>query len=145
MRRLRVTLMGAALLVAGTAVAVDARPDDLERAGSLASKVEPPRGAVPSDDCHGDHVEGCWTVSTSVLAVAEALARSLSDLAGSAPTQTCDRVPVGTTGAPISADACFVRTRFGEHGVFVFVDPLTERDAAGVAQVVGSRVSLSAS
>lgn len=100
---------------------------------------------MASHACKGAGIRACWTTSATVLNASDAVTASLRAAADAAPTRTCDRVPVGTTGRPMQADSCFVRVRFGSHGVFVFAEPLTERDAAGVAKVTGTRVSVQAS
>lgn len=147
MRPLPTVVLGLALLATGAAAVVALQQDvDLERARAVAARVTAPSAAEVAPTCAGDgSARRCWTVRADVLAVADELTSALSSAAGTTPDRTCDRLPVGTTGVPLSADACFVRVRFGEHGVFVFVDPLTERDAEGVGSVVGATVSLLAS
>ena len=137
-------LLGTLVLVAGTAAAVNAEqrsaPGDQQRAAHVAEQVHAPRAATSSRACHGDGIRACWETSASVGEAADHLAQSLGKAAGRRATRTCDQIRVGTTGAPLSATACFVRVRFGDHGVFVFVDPLASRDQRGVATVRGARV-----
>ena len=45
----------------------------------------------------------------------------------------------------MTAGACSVQVRFDGRGVLVWLDPLVDRDAAGVADVVGTVVSVWAS
>lgn len=137
-------LLGTAVLVAGSAIAVAAQQSGQEHARSVATQLPAPPSAEASDSCNGDAIVACWETSANVTDTALVLEDSLEGAARTTPRRTCDRVPVGTSGPPMQADACFVRVRFGSHGVFVFVDPVTKRDAAGVATVVGSRVSVSA-
>jgi hypothetical protein len=150
MKRSVVVLVGALLAVAATAVAVNARHEsadsqNLRRAAAVAEQLAVPSGATASTRCHGDGLVACWIVTQPVPAVADTIVTSLRVPARATPTRTCDRVRVGTTGAPLASDSCFVRVRYGSRGVFVFLDPLVERDPAGRARVVGSQVSVSAS
>lgn len=146
MRRL---LLGLGLVLALTAAVVSAQrqpgQDDMQQAVAVADRLDAPGGARPVDACSADGLRACWHTTGSVMAAADAMAASLAATSDMTATRTCDRVPVGTTGLARQADACFVRTRFGDHGVFVFIDPLTERDAQGVGKVVGAQVSVQAS
>jgi hypothetical protein len=149
-KRSAVVLLGSVLAIAGTAVVVNARQQSADtqnqtRAAAVAQQLQAPAGAVVSKSCHGDGLVSCWTVPQPVPAVADAMATSLRVPAKATPTRTCDRVRVGTTGAPLESDSCFVRVRYGSRGVFVFLDPLVERDSHGRASVIGSQVSVSAS
>lgn len=149
MKRASPILLGTMLLAAsGATAAMYAQRvgDDADerRAHTVANLVAAPRASEDVFTCHGDGIAACWHTPLPVAAAADGLVPSLAKAARTAPTRTCDRVPVGSAGAAVQADACFLRVRYGKHGVFVFVDPLTERDAHGLAQVVGSRVTVQA-
>ena len=141
--------MGAAVLLAGGAAAVNAHQaassePDRQRARAVAAAVTAPPGATVSDDCNGPGIVGCWTSSQPVPRLAEEMSERLALAAGAPVTTTCDEVPVSTTGTPRSSDSCFVRVRYEAHGVFIFLDPLVERNEGGGATVAGSRVVVQA-
>lgn len=137
------TAVAVAIVCVGLVVVQGGADDDRLRATEIAEQLAAPAGAQGSTTCRGDGVVACWEVRRPVTAVSSLLAESLGRPAGKAATTTCDRVPVGTTSGSLQADSCFVRVRFGDRGVFVFLDPLVERDEDGVATVVGSLVSVS--
>lgn len=148
----RVASFGIALAGLGAAAAVAVplvlhQIDDRNRSHfvAMAKALTMPSDAQRSTACHGEGTVACWTVNRPVTDYAAALAVALGNSARRKATQTCDRVPAGASAAPLQADACFVRVRFGDRGVFIFADPLTLRDADGVVTVIGSQVSATAS
>ncbi|GAB7192897.1 hypothetical protein NUM3379_36060 [Kineococcus sp. NUM-3379] len=137
-------LTGAGATVAMPELTEHSHQKHLREAVEVARGLQAPFGAVDSTVCNGDGQVACWESPEPVKVVATKLARGMDVQADKAAAITCEQVPVGTTGAHLSADSCFVRVRFGSHGTFAFVEPLVERDDTGIASVVGTRISLSA-
>lgn len=137
-------LVGAGASAALPALTERSHQEHLSEAERVAHGLQAPFGAVDSTACNGDGQVACWESPEPVEVVATKLARGMDVQANEAAAITCEQVPVGSTGAHLSADSCFVRVRFGSHGTFAFVEPLVERDGAGTASVVGARISLSA-
>ncbi|GAA4975615.1 hypothetical protein [Kineococcus glutinatus] len=115
-----------------------------EKAQAVASALRAPAGSVTSTACRGDGQVACWETAQPVRVTADGLRQAMGERAETVAALTCEQVPIETTGSHFSADSCFVRVRFADHGTFAFIDPIVERDAAGVATVVGARISLSA-
>jgi len=140
-----VTIAGAGAVAVTPTVQEHLDRPSREQAQRVAHAVPAPTGATVSTVCHGDGQVACWETSTSVVDVARQLSRAVQQEAGRAATSTCDQVPVGAVTSTVSGDACFVRVRFGHHGSFAFIDPISGRDpVTGAVSVVGARVSLSA-
>ncbi|GAB7192770.1 hypothetical protein NUM3379_34790 [Kineococcus sp. NUM-3379] len=137
-------LVGAGASATLPALTEHSHQKHLAEAVDVARGLQAPFGAVDSTICNGDGQVACWESPEPVKVVATKLAREMDVQANKAAALTCEQMPVGTTGAYLSADSCFVRVRFGSHGTFAFVEPLVERDADGIASVVGARISLSA-
>lgn len=129
-----------------TVVTVSGRADhrNLVHAQAVAHDVAAPAGATKSATCHADGLVACWVVEGSTTNVATALFASLTGPAGKPAMQSCQRVPVGAKGNTVVADECSVIVRYGDHGVFAFLDPQVSRDANGRATIAGTLVTISA-
>jgi hypothetical protein len=142
---LAVTIAGAGVVAITPTVQDHLDRPSREQAQRVAHALPAPVGANVSTVCHGEGQVACWEIGASVIDVAQQMSRAVQQEAGKAATSTCEQVPVGTAKPAVLADACFVRVRFGDHGTFVFIDPVSGRDpVTGAVSVVGARVSLSA-
>ena len=150
---LAVTLAGAGAAAVLPAVQNHLDRPSREQAQTVAHVLPAPTGATVSTICHGDGQVACWETSAPVLDVEREMVLALQEQVGKvsgvgevskAVVSSCDEVRVGARGEAL-ADSCFVRARFGDHGTFVFIDPLTTHDkSTGTTSVIGARVSLSA-
>lgn len=142
---LAVTIAGAGVVAVTPAVQDHLDRPSREQAQRVAHALSAPVGATASTVCHGDGQVACWETGASVVDVAQQMSRAVQQEAGTAATSTCAQVSVGTAKPAVLADSCFVRVRFGNHGTFVFIDPVSDHDpATGAVSVVGAQVSLSA-
>lgn len=141
---LAVTVVGAGVVAATPTVREHLDRPSREQAQRVARAVPAPAGATVSTVCHGDGQVACWETGAAVVDVARQVSQSMQQAAGEAAVSTCEQVPVGTAEPQALADSCFVRVRFGDHGTFAFIDPVSDHDpATGAVSVVGARVSLS--
>ncbi|PPK90186.1 hypothetical protein CLV92_1276 [Kineococcus xinjiangensis] len=114
------------------------------QAFAVAHALEVPAGAVDSTVCRGDGQVACWETSEPVAVVANMLLHSMEARAGKVGSSVRYSSPITTTGSHFSADSHLVRVNFGSHSAMAWVEPIVERDADGVASVIGARVSLNA-
>lgn len=117
---------------------------NLVHAQALAHDVVAPAGATKSIACHADGLVSCWVVGGSAAHVATTVSAGLSGQAGRSATQSCQQVPVGSSGNSVTTNECSVIVRYGDHGVFAFFDPQVSRDADGRATITGTLVTVSA-
>lgn len=137
-------------LVVGVMQEREAEHDALGQA--IARGMDRPVGAVASNECHGDGLVACWQVDRPVSQVADEVQWAIGEVLGPSvndvgPGITCTQIPAGGPGVPdmpAGPMSCLVAARFGDSGVFVFVDPSYGMGRHGETGLVGSLISVTA-